>query len=248
MVTGMEAASHNIKPVFVASATPVNVHLTTADGNFNFGVPITSPILITTDIDGDLRSVTSPYVGADEVKIVLLVNLLSFTAQKQNTTALLQWQTANEVSNNYFSIERSPDSKLFYSIGDEPALNNSNKANYSFIDNAPLKVINYYRLKQVDKDGKYTYSKIVSVDFSSNTTTFTVYPNPANSNLNITLPNSNSVSDIVLYDVTGTKVLHEQINSNATSKQLDVSKLASGVYNVILMQDGKQQTIKLVKK
>ena len=202
-------------------------------------------------VDGDIIGHYSDYdfwIAELNDDAILPVKLLSFIAQKQNTTALLQWQTANEISNNYFSIERSPDSKLFYSIGTKPALNNSNNANYSFTDNAPLKVTNYYRLKQVDKDGKYTYSKIVSVDFSSNATTFAVYPNPANSNLNITLPNSNSVSNIILYDVNGKKVLHEQINSNTTSKQLDISKLAPGVYNVILMQDGKQQTINVIKK
>lgn len=178
----------------------------------------------------------------------LPVKLVSFTAQKQNNSTLLQWQTTNEVNNNYFSIERSPDSKIFTSIGHKPATNSVLRSNYSFVDEAPINGINYYRLKQVDKDGKFTYSNIISVDFSSNAGTFGVYPNPANNTINITFPSINKTSDIILYDASGKEVVHEQLALNINSKQINVSKMPAGVYNVVLVQDGKQQTIKVVKR
>ena len=145
---------------------------------------------------------------------VLAVRLTFLTAQKQNNSAFLQWQTANEINNSYFGVERSPDSKLFYSIGTKQGLNKGGINNYSFVDNAPLKGMNYYRLKQVDKDGKYSYSGIASVEFLNDGSLFTIAPNPANDNITITIPKSNSASEIVIYDVTGKKTLQEEIAAN----------------------------------
>ncbi len=186
---------------------------------------------------------------SDTLKITILpVKLLSFSAQKETTTTLLQWQTADEINNDHFSIERSADSKLFTSIGNKPATNNALRSNYSFVDNAPLNGINYYRLKQVDKDGKFSYSKIVSVDFSNNASIFAIYPNPANNVINVMLPSINSKSDITLFDVNGKKILHEEIALNITSNQINIGKLPAGVYNVVLVQDYKCKSLKLVKK
>lgn len=179
---------------------------------------------------------------------VLPVTLLSFSAQKQVTATLLQWQTTNEINNNYFNVERSSDSKAFYSIGRIDALQTSPVNNYSFTDKAPLNSMNFYRLKQTDNDGKFMYSGIVAVDFSSIAATFAVYPNPSTNTLNVTLPSINKTSYILLYDATGKEVRHEQLASNVTAKQINISKLSQGIYSVVLIQDGRQQTIKLVKK
>lgn len=120
--------------------------------------------------------------------------------------------------------------------------------NVGSFDIAPLKGINYYRLKQVDKDGSFTYSKIASVDFLNNTSAFGVSPNPANNSINIIVPESNSVSEILLYDVSGKKVLSESVAANATSKKINITKLPAGVYNIVLLQNGKKEMMKLVKK
>lgn len=179
---------------------------------------------------------------------ILPVKILSFTAQKQNNTSLLQWQTTNEINNNYFDIERSPDSKLFYSIGTKQGLNNSGTNYYSFVDNTPIKSINYYRLKQVDKDGKFDYSQIASVDFINDKTVFAVSPNPADNIINVIIPQNNSVSEIFIYNVEGKKILHEAIAANISSKQINISTLTAGVYDVVLIQNGKREMMKLVKK
>lgn len=178
---------------------------------------------------------------------ILPVKLLNFTAQKQNNTTLLQWQTANEINNSYFNIERSTDSKTFSSIGTKQGLNTAATNNYSFTDNTPLKGINYYRLKQVDKDGKFTYSGIASVEFIDGGL-FAITPNPANDNITIIIPASNAVSEIFFYDITAKKVMTEQIAANVTSKQININRLASGVYNIVLVQKGKKEIMKLVKK
>ena len=185
----------------------------------------------------------------DTVNISTLpVSLISFTTQKQNNSSLLQWQTSNEINNNYFDIERSLNSKIFSSIGTKQGLHNDGINNYSFIDKAPLKGINYYRLKQVDKDGKYTYSGIASVEFLNDGSGFAVAPNPADNIINVIIPSSNSISEIIIYNIVGKKLLHEQIAANITSKQINISQISSSVYNVVLIQNGKREMMKLVKK
>lgn len=177
----------------------------------------------------------------------LPVTFISFTAVKKENFVLLNWQTTNEINNTYFGIERSEDSKIFSSIGTKQGLNNLGINNYVFTDYAPLNGINYYRLKQVDKEGKFTYSNTASVEVL-NDGVFAIAPNPADNNITITIPASSSVSEIELYDVNGKKLLHEQIAANVTSKQINISTLIAGVYNIVFIQTGKHAMVKLVKK
>ncbi len=179
---------------------------------------------------------------------ILPVTLFNFNAQRQNSTALLKWQTANEINNNYFNIKRSVNPKLFSSIGRKQGLNNDGISNYSFTDSTPLKGINYYRLRQVDKDGKYSYSGIASVEFLNDGSVFAIAPNPANSFINVIIPSSNAVSEIIIYNVVGKKLLHEQIAANITSKQININHLSTGIYDVVLIQNGTKKMMKLVKK
>ena len=128
------------------------------------------------------------------------------------------------------------------------ALNGTNTNNYSFTDNAPLKDVNYYRFKQFDIDGKYSFSNVVSVDFTNNVSAFSISPNPADNAITVTIPASNSVSAIFVYDINGKKVIDENLAANITSKQINVSQLAQGVYTIALLQNSKTQILKLVKK
>jgi len=111
----------------------------------------------------------------------LPVELLSFTAVKTGGSALLLWQTATEINNNYFRIEKSVDGFHFSSIGIIFGAGNSNQLlDYSFIDATPVSGINYYRLAQVDFDGTEHLSQVIAIDFSgvSENYNISVYPNP----------------------------------------------------------------------
>jgi len=179
--------------------------------------------------------------------VILPVALLNYTAKKQNNKTVLQWQTTNEINNNYFDIERSADSKAFAAIGKVYGLNGINTNNYSFTDNATLPGTNYYRLKQVDDDGKFVYSNVVSVQFSSNTSRFVISPNPATNNVNINIPAGDVVSKIIFYDATARKVIDENVPANVSFKQFDVSSLPAGNYTVVLIQDSRREAVKFIK-
>lgn len=93
------------------------------------------------------------------------VSLTDFTAALQNNHTLLQWQTASEYKLSHFTIERSVNGNNFSTLSNVAAFGNSNtKINYSTIDYAPLPGTNYYRIKLVDADGQFTYSKIAAVN------------------------------------------------------------------------------------
>ncbi len=98
--------------------------------------------------------------------VSLPVSLVVFTATRQNNEAVLQWETAQEENSGSFIIERSSDGESFGAIGTVAAAGNSSSArNYEFTDQTPQPNANYYRLKQTDIDGTFTYSPVKVVNF-----------------------------------------------------------------------------------
>jgi hypothetical protein len=111
---------------------------------------------------------------------IVPVQLMYFKGKAENNRSQLNWATATELNSDYFSIQRSVDLKEFTDVGQVKAAGDSRlKLEYSFLDEAPLPGINYYRLKQVDKDGSAEYSKIVAVNVQDGSTQFAIYPNPS---------------------------------------------------------------------
>jgi subtilisin-like proprotein convertase family protein len=164
----------------------------------------------------------------------LPVNWLSFTGQKgDNNTVALQWSTANEVNNHHYEIERSVDGVNFSSTGNMASGNNpSMLQQYYFTDLKPYAGASYYRLKQIDKDGHFTYSAIVKITLESNSLLWTVYPNPAHTQSTIrVLSNMNKVN-IALVDASGKMVYRYYLPSVRAGEQisLPVNNLAKGIY------------------
>jgi len=107
---------------------------------------------------------SSPDTGwsiATALVAALPVKLISFSAQQNNKTVLLNWQTANELNTSHFVIQHGNNGTSFIEIGTVNA-EGSGASGYSFTDNNPANGINYYRLESVDKDGATSYSKVVS--------------------------------------------------------------------------------------
>lgn len=179
----------------------------------------------------------------------LPITLLNFTAQKNGNTSLLQWKISNEINNAYFSVEHSTNGINFATLGKiEGRGTVSTQQIYQFTDDKPLKGLNFYRLKQVDIDGNFTYSNIVSVNFDNANGVFKIFPNPALDRVRLTLPVSTTTSFINVYDLGGKKVMVKQIGSNISDESLDVSALSSGLYQVTLVQGTQKQTLQLIKK
>ncbi|HVT86768.1 MAG TPA: T9SS type A sorting domain-containing protein [Chitinophagaceae bacterium] len=174
---------------------------------------------------------------------VLPLNLLDFSASKQNNMVALNWVTANEVNVSHFELERSGDGRNFGKIGEVAATNSLLSRNYNYNDANPLNGTNFYRLKMVDIDNRYTYSGIVKINFSG-TQVFGVYPNPAKDE--ITVDGIKAGLQIVIISGDG-KMLAKKISSGQ-SNTFDVSKYPSGIYIVQCFDGEKLQTQKIIKQ
>jgi hypothetical protein len=189
----------------------------------------------------------------------LPISLLSFTGIKQDKTNLLNWSTASETNNRGFELQRSANGNDFTSITfvNSKAIggNSSAQLNYSFSDITPLGGTNYYRLKQVDKDGRFAMSKVVAIKGLKPTSLqlVGVYPNPAVNKLNVNI--ESPVVDfvtLVVTDMTG-KVLMNKMKAMAVGDnnvELNVSTLPAGSYFIkaVCANGCETSTAKFVKQ
>lgn len=172
----------------------------------------------------------------------LPVELLEFSAWPNGNVVDLAWATATENGNGHFEVERSGDGITFTPLVIVPGAGNSQEElHYAAIDAQPMRGVNFYRLKQVDLDGAYTYSEVVAVNFGSTETNDPVlFPNPGNGDLNVAI-NLGTDQDVTfeVVDMTGRTVLRERHIVAARSViALRTAALPSGSYTVVLHNHG----------
>jgi hypothetical protein len=189
----------------------------------------------------------------------LPIQLTNFRGERQGSKNVLDWTTLSEQNSKGFELERSADGNNFSSLAfvSSKAANGNSTAslNYKYSDAKPFAGNSYYRLKQVDKDGKFTYSSVVLLKGSktNNLMLSSLYPNPTKSILNlvITTP-ANKKINLVVTDVTGRLVLQQSANmiSGDNNLQLNVEKLAPGTYMIkAICADGCETAVsKFVKQ
>ncbi len=179
---------------------------------------------------------------------VVPVTLTNFTATKNKNITNINWNTLTETGNKGFEVEKSNDGRNFTSLEFVPSQGNS-KNNYTTIDKAPKVGVNFYRLKQIDVDGRFTYSSIVSVKFDKeDIASFTFYPNPAKEILKINvgvIETENAT--IKLMNTVGQTVISKTINklSSTSVISFDISALATGVYYLEL-KNGTNSSVEKV--
>jgi Bacterial Ig domain len=148
---------------------------------------------------------------------VIPVELVTFTAKLMNNTTILTWQTASERNNKAFNIERSNDGIAFQT---------SAVHDYTFTDDKPVNGVNYYRLRQIDNDGKQTQSKVVSVVLSKSG--FVLHNTLVHDVLNITV-SEDAERPLSIFAISGQLMM---ITTVKGTQQLNLSGLASGMYIV----------------
>lgn len=195
-------------------------------------------------ISGSFTAVNLPQhyelqVGASNVMLVkssvLPLDFLTFNVVEKTATALLTWATANEVNTAHFNIQKSIDGKIFADIGRLGSANTPGTHHYTFTDPTPVSGINYYRLQQVDLDGRYTHSKTVSMVYSSSG--IKIYPNPVAHSIKANVA-VNAKWMMSVYDNNGRVVLQKPAKSDDGYLSVDVSGLQPGYY-VLVIDNGK---------
>jgi hypothetical protein len=197
--------------------------------------------------------------GGVDRQTPLPIELISFTAKKDNKNVLVEWKTSSEQNVSHFEIEVAKgnvdyQNGRFVKIGETASQGNStSERSYSFIDTENGKSgVRYYRLKIVDRDNSFTYSPIRPVVFN-NEIQWQVYPNPSNGVYNFIyqLGQSETVK-IKLYDVNGKLVKQMTLTGNGFVQRAQVdmrpSKYASGIYLLLAESGEKKYNVRLIKQ
>jgi hypothetical protein len=166
----------------------------------------------------------------------LPVKLAHFTASAENKAALLQWETTQESNSYLFEIEHSLDAGTWQKAGEHAARGESTApVNYQWIHTSPASELNYYRLKMIDLDGSFAYSRIASVKFDDlDPASALIYPNPVSDILSV----ENKNGDIILLkiiDLQG-KTVYE--TTKVSKEGLSVKRLSKGLYQIHVMKRG----------
>ena len=181
--------------------------------------------------------------------VALPVTLLSFDGRLNNNSILLNWSTSSELNSKYFDLEKSSDGTNFYSIGTVNAAGTSTiQRNYNFTDRQ-VNEFNYYRLKMVDIDGHFIYSKTVLIKNPDAKQNVWVVNNPFRTFIQVRFaktPQQKVQFDLV--NMTGVTVYRKETGSaNEISLDLSTIYLPAGIYMLRTRVDGRLFTHKLAK-
>lgn len=190
----------------------------------------------------------------DNGAVGLPVEWLAFDAQLVDNEAVqLNWKTGSELNNSHFEVEKSSDGFQFRKIAKVNGQGTINAvSDYQFLDKSDMNTVNYYRIKQIDLDGAFSYSDVRQVEIGELfTNQFRLYPNPVSSTLSLsTQLKVNQSYLLTINDLAGRSVWQEQIFLGKSDWSKDVHKLNDGVYllNLLNTDSGEQHAFKFLKQ
>lgn len=163
--------------------------------------------------------------------------------------SLISWATATEEETDKFLVEHSTDGQHFATIGEVKAAGNSGSTqHYNFRHDTPVKGMNYYRLKQLDKNGKFTYSKALHLLYHPDQREVMIAPNPVSDNLYIIAGTGNDLQKAELYDMSGKLILTRQLGSAQQVYSIDINALNKGIYIVRLYDKQNSTSHRIIKQ
>ncbi len=245
----------NLTIVKNTSASPaawIDIGGTSALGNFSSGQ---AGNVTSTSSPSAFNSFSTFTLGSDNTGWnPLPIKLLNFTAVPDGEKVDVAWETVTEVNNDYFTVEKSKDGTNFTKVIDVRGAGNSTTLrNYAETDYQPYIGTSYYRLKQTDKNGVFTYSSIVLVNFNAQKN-ITVYPNPIDNktSLNVQVFGfQNQEVVVVLRDAQGREFLSKVLVSVENNQVFiidEMQSLAPGIYIVTASSNDKIYNSKLIVK
>jgi len=194
----------------------------------------------------------------DKIQTPLPVELISFEANANEDKVDLEWITASEINNDFFTIERSSDAINWEDVSKINGAGNSNQTiSYYDVDYNPIVGTSYYRLKQTDFNGEYKYSNIVPVKFIKGTSEnqlINIFPNPANSGSIVQLKFENITEDeilVVLRDIKGrefySKIHIDIVDGKLIGIPID-DNVPKGIYLITATSENQIYSQKLIVK
>ncbi|MFZ4058125.1 MAG: T9SS type A sorting domain-containing protein, partial [Ferruginibacter sp.] len=248
--TTQDVNSTQVDPQYIDSA--INLHIQPTSPLIGAGVALAA---ITNDIDGDIRPVTNPAVGADEISAPIPVKVEYIRGAKQGNSNLINYKVSVTYTPSVtLVIERSGNGRNFSAVNTLQADAARCQSPFDFMDRNPLSGKNYYRLKMIDADGTISYSMtIVLINNDRGFELVNLLPNLIDKGTAV-LNVSSAVKtrmNVVVTDMAGRMVSTSAFDLIAGSNQFNMnfSKLASGTYQITgITTNGDKQTIRFVKR
>jgi hypothetical protein len=237
------------KNIYTAPTTWIDIG-GTGGPMYNAGAALTGSITSTSS--PSLFNSFSTFTLGDKINggNVLPIGLLSFSAVPDNSQVDVQWTTATESNNSFFTVERSKDEVNFDSIArvatEAPDGTSSTPLNYSAVDPHPYTGVSYYRLKQTDLDGNASYSNIIPVNFVQKLS-FSVYPNPSKGALYITGMDLTTTSVMTQwFDISGKLLAQALVPVQGGAANLNVN-FNNGIYLLrMIFPDGSSSAQNII--
>jgi hypothetical protein len=198
------------------------------------------------------NKVSGSNLGVDDFSVdgtPLPVSLATFTATKSSSSTQLSWRTASELNNAHFSIERSADGREYKEIGVVQGHGTSlEPRSYTYTDESPAHGLNYYRLRQVDFDGQYEYSQVVSVQFSSGKESVQLFPTLVRQQVELRFgAPADSEGNVRIFNQSGREVQRVDFAPDTESLLIPVEALPGGQYFVRVQSGHMVQSLRFVK-
>lgn len=169
----------------------------------------------------------------------LPVKWLSFDAASVGTGVALHWVTAEEINATAYQVEWSTDGMRYIPVGTLAAKNTA--SSYAFTHESPKSGLNYYRIKQIDLDGRSTYSKVITVRTTAETAVLSIFPNPATDKLTVQVPAAASKRIARIFDANGRPVGQKQFSGTVNLLEIDIHALSAGWYLLQIDGDTRQK-------
>ncbi len=214
----------------ITSASPWSYATTVSGPTLDIGNNTVSFVIAIDEINK--RNFTLATI--DNVTSPLPIDLLSFDAVAKHGAVALNWQTASEINNDFFTVEKSRSANDWEVVAIvKGAGNSSSLLTYDAMDPTPYKGVSYYRLKQTDFNGDYDYSSIQAVNFNEQEMGVVIFPNPSENQITIQA-SKQELSSIRIYNSLGQDVTAQskRLSGSDSMVVIDLSSLPSGVYNI----------------
>jgi alpha-tubulin suppressor-like RCC1 family protein len=196
--------------------------------------------------DGTTTNRNSPVTIS--CNVILPVTWLYAQAQLLNNIVLVKWATALESNTQIFEIEHSTNGLSYSKIGTvTAAVNSSSTQRYEYLHNSLAIGKNYYRIKQIDLDGRFTYSSIIVLQSNGSKESTIIAPNPAHNEASLFFSHTGT-KIIQLVTINGKILLTEKISKENSSYQLNMSNLIPGIYILRLQTENGLETYKIIKQ
>jgi hypothetical protein len=198
----------------------------------------------TADTDADLS-----IMGSFADNITTPVTLTDFQSKRAKNTVILTWKTQSEVNFSHFILERSTDGKAFYELTKVNASKKTNGSKYDYTDTPDAAGTNYYRLKMVDVDGSFVYSKIISENYDATDAPFLVFPSITSGNkIETTFKKVSEAAQIKVFNMMGQLMRSYDLEAGTSAKTIEIGTYTEGSYFLILQDKGTIQSKKFIKQ